>query len=117
MPPNLPAAIWRRLTPECQATLVLELLVSPMESEHDGWLRETLAARWPVEDNPFERAFSVHSVSRADLQWLGFDERDIQQLRDYDMRRIAQLAGSDSDGFWDGIVFAARKVLDKKGGR
>ncbi len=107
-------AAWEKFPSDYRATIVLELLASIMVTEHGPWLKETLASRWLKEADPAERTFPVRSISWADLQWVEFSEEEIAQLSDYDMRRIALLLGSDTDAFWNELIFFTRKVLDEK---
>ncbi len=107
-------ATWEKFPSDYRATIVLELLASIMVTEHGPWLKETLASRWFKEADPAERTFPVRSISRVDLQWVEFSEEEIAQLSDHDMRRIALLLGSDTDAFWNELIFFTRKVLAEK---
>lgn len=67
------------------------------------------------ETDAHERTFPVSSISRADLQWIGFSDKEIAQLSDHDMRRIAHLMSSDTDAFWDELIHGTRKILTAVG--
>ena len=70
------------------------------------------------DEQPVDRMFRITSVSRSDLQQVGFGEDDIDWLSDDDMETIARkLEDHYVDAmFWDDLRFVVEEVLERKGG-
>ena len=84
-----------------------------MEADMEVVRNQLAKSPW-LETDPHERTFPVRSISRADLQWVGFSDEEIAQLSDHDMRQIAQLMDSAPDAFWDELVHHTQKILAGK---
>jgi len=84
-----------------------------MEAEI-GTARKQFKQPSRLEADPYERSFPVRSISRADLQWLGFDDGEIAQLSDHDMHQIAHRMAGDTDAFWDELADCTQKILARK---
>ena len=105
---------FRQLPAEHQASLGLVLASSIAEGEWGTWFQEALSSRLGGEHA--QETGALCSVSRADLQEVGFSEQEISQLTDDDLSTVARMITEHwtTDVFRDDLFVITEMVLERK---
>ena len=105
---------FQRLPAEHQASIGLVLVSSIVDGEWGTWFQEALSSRLGGEHA--QETGALCSVSRADLQEVGFSEQEISQLTDDDLSTIARMITEHwtTDVFRDDLLVITEMVLERK---
>lgn len=108
--------IWQQLPPEHQASMAMVMLESLINGQYRQWIREAIDLRWPVTPDAFPDTFGLVQLSFDDLRRVQFDEDEIAQLDEQDLRAIAVTMRNHyvHDLFWYELRYVTQARLEGK---
>lgn len=107
--------LWQALAAEHQATLGLVLVEQIMQGDEAAWFQEALAMRWPAAAADLPKTFGFASISRADLEALGFTSAEAALFDAEALWMLAEAVSThyQEDLFWQEVQHQASALIPK----